>query len=55
MYDVTQKDRKGINLEIIGEASVLKIFNVTESSKKGRGKKVVPVAGSRVNEGELDA
>ena len=47
---------KGKSIEVIGEAHILQIFEISEGGgrKKGANSKTVQVAGSRVQEGEVN-
>ena len=54
VHDVKNRD-KSQDLEILGEALVQQIFEITmPGPKKGSPKRIVQVAGARVNDGELD-
>mgnify|MGYP003695084703 CR=1 FL=1 len=48
---------KGKSIEVVGEAHVLQIFEISEGGgrKKGANSKTVQVAGSRVQEGEINS
>ena len=44
----------GLNIEILGEAHILQIFEVTEKGNKKQAKRQIQIAGSRVYEGEIN-
>jgi translation initiation factor IF-2 len=55
--DVNRRDKEAFgrdaNIEVVGQAHVQQIFQVTEQERKGV-KKMTKVAGSRVEEGVID-